>query len=148
MALPFRRTSSTVRRIEVTESTVRRIDPAEVAKALGAEPTGDRVPPAGPLSLYALRSELYRRRVSSGGRPGIAGTDQRVKIPVSDQDWAQLEELASKLASTGASPSPGQVASVLLSLALESIKANPGPAWERDTPTIAQKLAEKVSSRT
>jgi hypothetical protein len=148
MSKPIRISEPTAKRLNVVESTVRRIDPAEVAKALGAEPTGDRVTPAGPVTLYALRSELYRRRISSGGRPGIAGTDQRVKIPVSDQDWAELERLASTLGGPGFSPSPGQVASVLLTLALESVKATPEPGGERITPSMAQQLAEKVSSQT
>ena len=95
------------------------------------------------MTLYALRTELYRRRVSSGGRPGIAGTDQRVKIPVSDQDWTQLEELASTLGSASSSPSAGQVASVLLSLALESVKENP----QINGAPLVQKLAEKAASK-
>jgi len=66
---------STIRPIQTMESTLRRLDPAEVAKALGAEPTGDTIPDASPITLYALRAELYRRRISKGGRPGIDGAD-------------------------------------------------------------------------
>jgi hypothetical protein len=149
MSKPIRVVESTVRPIRVVESTVRRIDPAKVAAALGAEPTGDRVPAAGPVTLYALRTELYRRRQSSGGRPGIAGTDQRVKIPVSDQDWARLEALASELSGPGSSPSAGQVASILLSLALDTVTPGAaGPGGDRPDPAMAQRLAEKVASPT
>ena len=148
MSKPIRVVESTARPIRVVEPTARRIDPAEVAAALGAEPTGDRVPHAGPLTLYALRTELYRRRQSSGGRPGIAGTDQRVKIPVSDGDWARLEALASELSGPGSAPSAGQVASILLSLALDSVKPAGGAGDKRpNDPALAQKLAEKVVSQ-
>ena len=91
MSKPIRVVESTVRPIRVMEPTVRRIDPAEVAAALGAELMGDRVPAADPVTLYALRSELFRRRQSQGTLPGIAGTNQRDEIPVSDQDWARNE---------------------------------------------------------
>jgi hypothetical protein len=89
-----------------------RIEPAVVAAALGAEPTGEREAghPAA-MTLYALRAEIMRRLVSHGGRPRVEGTDQRVKIPVSDQDWHTLETLATSLAAKGFAPSAGQVAS-------------------------------------
>lgn len=148
MTPPFRKTPSTVRPIQTTPSTIRKVDPAKVAAALGAEPTGERVPHAGPLTLYALRTELYRRRQSSGGRPGIAGTDQRVKIPVSDHDWARLEALAAELSGPGSSPSAGQVASILLSLALDSVKPAAEAGDKRPDAALSQKLAEKVASQT
>lgn len=148
MPKPMKLTEPTVGRLELTEPTVRRLEPSKVAAALGAEPTGDRVPAAGPVTLYALRTELYRRRQSSGGRPGIAGTDQRVKVPVSDRDWVRLEALATELSGPGASPSAGQVASILLSLALDSVKPTTGPGSERPDPALAQKLADKVASQT
>lgn len=149
MSKPIRVVESTVRPIRVVESTVRRIDPAEVAAALGAEPTGDRVPAAGPVTLYALRTELFRRRQSTGAPPGIAGTNQRDEIPVSDHDWARLEALATELSGPGSSPSAGQVASILLSLALDTVKPDGAePGSSRPDPAIAQRLAEKVASQT
>jgi hypothetical protein len=128
---------STVRPIRTTDSPLPQVDPALVAAALGAEATGDKIPHAGPVTLYALRAELFRRRVSRGGRPGIAGTDQRPKIPLSDEDWAKLEELAATLGGPGSSPSAGQVASVLLSLAIESV----------DRP-VREKVVERISAKT
>ncbi|HMC41005.1 MAG TPA: hypothetical protein VKI19_15170, partial [Acidimicrobiales bacterium] len=73
---------------------------------------------------------------------------QRVKIPVSDQDWARLEALASELSAPNASPSPGQVASILLSLALDTVKPVGEANGERPDPALAKKLAEKVASQT
>lgn len=139
---PIRTTPSTVQRIVTTPSTLQRIDPALVAAALGAEPTGDKLPAAGPITLYALRAELYRRRKSSGGRPGIEGTDSRAKIPVNAGEWEELEALATTLASEGNSPSAGQVASVLLSMAIESVRAEPSRRQ------LSERLAKQKGSQT
>ena len=147
MTLPFRKVPSTVQPIQTTPSTVRRIDPAEVAAALGAEPVSVRVPKAGPLTLYALRTELYRR-LSSGEQPGVAGTGLRADIEVSDQDWARLTALASKLKGPNTAPSAGQVASALLSVALDTVEPTAEPGGERPDPALAKKLAEKVASQT
>src|SRR5690348_16828917 len=106
----------TVKRIRTTLSPLKRIDGRAVAEALGAEPCADRLyGKLGPISLSALGSELFRRRQSSGGRPGIEGTDFRAKIPLAEQDWARLERIANSLSTEGFSPSAGQVASLLLS---------------------------------
>ncbi|MGL6096316.1 MAG: hypothetical protein ACRC7O_11035 [Fimbriiglobus sp.] len=99
------------------------LDAAEVGRALGGEPApGGLDARPGPLVLFALRSELLRRRQSTGGRPGIAGAAQRVKIPVTDGDWHDLEAIAASLSADGFAPSAGQVASVLLNLAIRSVK--------------------------
>src|SRR5437660_139794 len=117
MTKPIRSTEPTVSRIGDTEAPVRRLDPQAVAAALGAEPCPERIQgQPGPVTLYALRQELLRRRQSSGGRPGIEGASFRAKIPVNDQDWRRLDALAAALSAEGFSPSPGQVASVLLSI--------------------------------
>jgi len=139
---PIRTTPSTVKRIVTTPSTLQRVDPALVAAALGAEPTGDKLPSAGPLTLYALRSEVYRRRKSSGGRPGIEGTDSRAKIPVNAGEWEELEALATTLTSEGNSPSAGQVASVLLSMALESVRS------ETNRRELGERLSAQKGSKT
>src|SRR5712671_789582 len=88
----------TVKRIEPHERVVRRLDRSEVANALGGElcVEGFKGQP-GPVTLYALRQELLRRRQSSGGRPGIVGTSFRAKIPVGERDWRRLEALAATL---------------------------------------------------
>jgi hypothetical protein len=109
--------------IDITPSTVERLDPAEVARALGADPTPAKVPDApNQITRFVLRAELFRRLQSTGGRPGLEGNNLRRKIPLSDQEWHQLEALASQIAATTKlSPSPGQVGSVLLSLAIRSV---------------------------
>lgn len=124
MTKRIRTVEPTVKRIRATEPAVRRLDPKAVADALGAEPCPEHIEGRpGPLTLYALRTELLRRRQSSGGRPGIEGTSFRAKIPVAEQDWQRLEAVAASLAAEGFSPSPGQVASVLLSVAVRSVTA-------------------------
>ncbi len=141
MAKRIRDTAPPVKRIQPSEPAVRRLDPQAVAEALGGEPMAGHVEGRpGPLTLHVLREELLRRRHSSGGRPGLEGTNLRAKVPLNDQDWAQLEELAGSLSAEGFAPSAGQVASVLLSLALRSV-TQAGQSPER-TAIIAKELAE------
>jgi hypothetical protein len=65
-----------------------------IAAALGAEQTPTTVVRAlSPLTLFAVRSELFRRLHSNGGRPGLSDTSRRTKIPLSDGDWVELEKL-------------------------------------------------------
>jgi hypothetical protein len=111
-----------VQRIVDTSPTLPKLDPAEVAKALGAKPTGAKVENAqGPITLFALRQELFRRLTSTGGRPGLPDADKVGKVPLSEKQWARLEELAAAIAEDGFSPSAGQVANVLLTWALEQL---------------------------
>src|ERR1019366_7245684 len=88
-----------MRKIRDIGKTLPRVDPALVAAALGAEPIA-RVPPesGNPLALYAVRAEIFRRLQSSGGRPALTETDRRVKIPLSDKEWTQLESIAAAVA--------------------------------------------------
>ncbi len=101
-----------------------RIEATQVQEALGAEaPAEGLIGVLAPISLFALRDELARRLQSSGGRPALSGTTRRAKIPLSDQEWLQLEELAAAVSSPGFAPSAGQVASVLLTLSLRAVAA-------------------------
>jgi hypothetical protein len=124
MRKKVRTTETTLPPIRDSGSPLRRIDPAQVQQALGAEEA-----PAGltealaPVTLFGLRKELVNRLQSSGGRPALAGTARRAKIPLSDEEWVQLEGLAAAIAAPGFAPSAGQVASVLLSLSLHSVAA-------------------------
>lgn len=118
----IRTTETPLRPLRDTGSPLRRIDPAQVQQALGAEEVPAALAEAlAPLTLFALREELVNRLQSSGGRPALAGTTRRAKIPLSDEEWEKLEELAAAIASPGFAPSAGQVASVLLSLSLHSV---------------------------
>jgi len=115
-------TGAAERRIKDTGAAYPRLDPAEVAKALGAEGPGTNLEfTLGPISLLALRQELARRLQSSGGRPALEGVDRRAKIPISDEQWSQLEKIAAAVSTSDCAPTAGQVASVLLSSALQAV---------------------------
>ena len=110
----------TLPRIRSTADRFHRIDAKVVAEALGAEQASARATIRGsPLTFVALRQELFRRLVSTGGRPGLEGAERRQKIPLADEDWQALEELAEGLSDGGLRPTPGQVASVLLRRAID-----------------------------
>lgn len=106
-----------------------RLDANRVQEELG----GEAVPAAltealAPVTLFAVREELVKRLQSSGGRPALAGTTRRAKVPLSDEEWSQLEELAATLAAPGFAPSAGQVASVLLTLSLHAVASRLSPS--------------------
>jgi hypothetical protein len=84
------------------------VEPADVAKALGAEPVG-KVDSRATPSMAGLYRELAERLRSTGGRPALQGATRRQKIPLTDADWNELERLSERLSAT-----PGQIASVLL----------------------------------
>lgn len=120
MAEKVEQTSKTVPRVKTTGTRLDRIDPELVAKRLGAEKVAARDESrASPAALFALRQELARRLVSTGGRPSLEGTERRQKIPLADEDWHALERLAEGLSDDEVRATPGQVASVLLHRALE-----------------------------
>ncbi len=122
MTKRIRTTDTTLPPLRDTSNTLPRIDPAEVQQVLGAEALPSSLAAAlAPLTLFALREELVNRLQSSGGRPALAGTTRRAKIPLSDEEWEQLEELAVAITSAGFAPSAGQVASVLLRLSLHAL---------------------------
>lgn len=107
-------------RLEIVEPrTRRRITPEEIKKGLGAEPVA-RVPPGGsPMSAYALRQDLFRRLRSTGGRPGLDGTDMKPKVPMRQSRWRKLEKLARQVEDVGFHPTPAQLASVILDAGIE-----------------------------
>jgi hypothetical protein len=120
---PFRKLKpSTMPKLIVKPSRMPKLDPAELANALGGKPIGVRIEGApGPITLFALRQELFRRLQSTGGRPGLPDADKVGKVPMSEKQWARLEEIAAAIAQNGFSPSAGQVANVLLTWALEQL---------------------------
>jgi len=120
---------TTLRPIHDTSTPLPRIDPAQIQEALGADISAEGLAVAqAPVTLFALREELVQRLQSSGGRPALAGTTRRAKIPLSDEEWEKLEQLAGAIASPGFAPSAGQVASVLLTLSLHSVASRVGSA--------------------
>jgi hypothetical protein len=122
-------TSSTAnpRRVKIGGTSARRVDPATIAQKLGATVvSAGPSPRQSPVGLMALRNELFARLASSGGRPGLAGATRRQKVPLSDSDWRQLEQLSGELRRTDLHASPGQVASMLLHTALRLVQVDPG----------------------
>jgi len=131
--------NSAVRRIRDVGVTSRRLDPAIIAEALGADEAGPVFGRKGsPASVLQIRAELASRLHSSGGRPALEGANRRVKIPVTDSQWQELEDLAASFSDLGFAPSAGQVASVLLSLAL--------PLAKNEIPRLKKELVSHVSS--
>lgn len=123
MATRIRVTSPVQKRIQVTSATEPKVDGSVIAQALGAEPLTVRLQAKmTPISLATLRTELFSRLQSSGGRPALTGTTKRVKIPLGDQEWMELEQLAAALSTDGYTPSAGQVASTLLSLSMSGVR--------------------------
>lgn len=132
MTKEIRTTETTYRPIRDTSKPLPRITPEQVQQALGAEETTAGLAKAlAPLTLFTVREELVNRLQSSGGRPSLAGTTRRAKIPLSDEEWLQLEELAAAIAESGVAPSAGQVASVLLSLSLHAVASQVDSAGSR-----------------
>jgi hypothetical protein len=111
--------------IHDTSETEPRIDADAVAAALGSETCESIAAGLGPVSLLAVRQELFRRLQSTGGPADLEGASRWVKVPVSDEQWQRLEELAAEVSQSGFAPSAGQVATVLLSLSLEAATAKP-----------------------
>jgi hypothetical protein len=101
--------------------TRRRITPGEIAEGLGAEGIAVAPPGGSPMSAYALRQELFRRLRSTGGRPGLYGTDIKPKIPMQRSQWKKLERLADQVKRNDSHPTPAQLASVLLDAGIDQL---------------------------
>jgi hypothetical protein len=77
---------------------------------------------ASPEALLQVREELAKRLRSSGGRPSLVGAERRTKVPLSNRQIAAIEKIASTLSQEGnMHPSFGQVASVLIDVALTKV---------------------------
>jgi hypothetical protein len=150
MADKIRTTEAIEKVIRDTGPVLPRVEPTQVQEALGGEPVAEGLAEAmAPLTLAAVREELVRRLQSSGGRPGLAGVSRRAKIPLSDEEWLGLEELAAAISSPGFAPTAGQVASVLLSLSLHSVAAHVvGASPELPSSTAVRELAAVVAADT
>jgi hypothetical protein len=139
---------ATFRPIRDSGASLHRIDANRVQEALGADGVSAALPETlAPITLFALREELVKRLQSSGGRPALAGVTRRAKVPLSDEEWLQLEELAAVVSSSGFAPSAGQVASVLLSLSLHAVAAQMAQsASEAARSPLARELAALAAS--
>jgi hypothetical protein len=94
-----------------------RLDPAVIEQGLDARPVSSS---AG-LDLFGVLEAMRRMLHSSGGRPSLVGAESQAKIPRMADDWAKLERLAGGLDGWKHRPSPGQIAAVILHLALNRI---------------------------
>jgi len=114
-------TAKRATRIVNTSPRANVLDGAIVAKTLGGRPTGYKLgKDTSPITLFQVREELSRLLSSAGGRPSLAGMQDKVKIPRFSQDWVKIEALADTAAQGMAfRPSPAHVAAVLLHEALE-----------------------------
>jgi len=116
----------TLPQIKQTGKTLKRVDPVKLAEALGAEVVSkSAVKPHGPVSLFALRQYLLENLHSSGGRPALESHARRQKVPMTDEIWLALSDLASILRADGISISPGQMASALIRQSLAQLAALP-----------------------
>jgi hypothetical protein len=147
MTKRIRTTEPTFKIIKDTSATLPLLDPAQVATALGAEPYPVTLEAAlGPITLAAVRAELANRLQSTGGRPGLSETTRRAKIPLADQDWLELEKMATAISSPVCAPSAGQVASVLLRMSIKSLAAQ--VAAEANSPLGRELAAHAASTST
>lgn len=107
--------SGSFRRIRHTGKTYPKLDAERFAKALGAADGARTAHVEGaPRGLYAIRDQLAKRLLSTGGRPSLEGATRRQKIPLTQEDWDALERMAEKLSNRGKTVTPGQVASALV----------------------------------
>ena len=139
----LRTTEPTLPRIRDTGTNHEIVDASIVEGALGAEQAGQRLENIlAPITLFAVREELVKRLQSTGGRPSLAGTSRRAKIPLADKEWLELERLAAALSVPGFAPSAGQVASVLLNLSVQSLSA----CNLETKPFLAQDISNRVAA--
>lgn len=100
------------------------IIPRDVVAAFDGRPLSMAVGNTqAPDTLLAVRDILMDRLRSTGGRPGLAGEGSRQRVQVSAQDWQRIADIADHVEVGRHKPSPAQVASVLIHLALERIPA-------------------------
>ncbi len=126
----------TAKRIVFKDASARRVPTAGLGDRLGAEVVGGAPTRSGaPLSRAALREEVFHRLRSTGGRPGLEGTERK-KIPLTAGDWERIERVAHDIAEPGFRPSPMQVASIVLSLALRRMDEPMEAAVKRSLKTL------------
>jgi hypothetical protein len=102
--------------------TRRRITPDEIEQGLGAQRVATLPAGGSPISAYALRQELFNRLRSTGGRPGLHGTDMKPKIPMRRSRWKKLERLAKQVERESFHPTPAQLASVILDAGIDQFE--------------------------
>jgi hypothetical protein len=109
-------------RIADTSSSYERIGSDEISQLLGAK-ADSKMPSRGgsPFSFWALRSRLLSELVSTGGRPGRKEAVERKKIPMTESEWALLDEITRILNIRGVKATAGQVAGILLNQSMTEV---------------------------
>jgi hypothetical protein len=98
-------------RVHDTSSRERRISSEFVRDSFGAHP----VVSAKTMDLLQLRDLMKEMLQSQGGRPSLANSTDRVKVPKLASDWATIERITDRLGPQLVfKPSPAQVAAVML----------------------------------
>jgi hypothetical protein len=142
-------------RLEDQSPTFERVEPDDIEKALGAtrdaRTAGTHA--GSPFSLWALRSRLLTDVISTGGRPGRKEAVARKKIPMTEAEWALLDEITRVLNRRGGKATPGQVAGILLHQSMTEVLQRldrVAPAKSVDSPSVQKltdsELEEKVDS--
>jgi hypothetical protein len=129
------------KRVNILDKPKRRVEPAELANALGAKPLDIEAGMSkDPIAMGELGSQLLHRLRSSGGRPALVDATVQCRVPLSEEDVKSLEELVTQVgAATGAKPSVGQVASVIVRLHLNALKREP------ESSAAPSDMAQEVS---
>ena len=94
------------------------------AEAFGARPLGTRGDDTNPFSLLQLRQELEQRLRSTGGRPALAEAPEKWRVGVLREDAPMIRALSSKTEIDHYKPSPAQIATVLIHMALARFSAD------------------------
>lgn len=102
------------RRIRDTSPRVEPVDTEFVRSALGATVAGS----SRGLDLFEVHEAMGRLLRSSGGRPALEGVSGQAKIPKIESDWEMLADLVAGSPKREHKPSTGQMAALLLHLAL------------------------------
>jgi len=119
MAKRIKTTGKKLGKIRPASKRLPRVSSENLARALSAENIEVSVSGASPPTLFAIRQELARRLVSTGGRRALQGTTRRQKIPMRDDDWDRLEQLSELISDDDLKPTAGQVASIIIHQALK-----------------------------
>lgn len=119
-------TGPKLRVIRDTGPKLPRVDPAQVAEALGAEPAGVAVGgPYGPVTLLAIRQEIFRRLQKHGAIAAPSDKDYSSLIKLNEKMWSKLRKLAADVATPDFEPTAGEMVSVVLSLSLQTTEDAP-----------------------
>jgi hypothetical protein len=136
------------RKVGIVDQPRRRIESIEVAAALGANPHGQQAPGnLDPIALSELETRLLDRLRSTGGRPALADATVNCRVPLSAEDVQTLESMVAQIgASTGAKPSLGQLASVIVRLHLSALQSTPEPAASEEVsrPSMDQEISRRI----